>query len=60
MVRTSQLVSGIVAKRSFGGVINASYTMNSTIHNTGWVPAHFHLIYGGTTVIMYFAAAYWA
>lgn len=44
----------------FGGVINASYAMNSTIHNTGWVPAHFHLIYGGTTVIMYFAAAYWA
>ncbi|MBS3799861.1 MAG: cbb3-type cytochrome c oxidase subunit I [Thioalkalivibrio sp.] len=43
----------------FGGVINASYAMNAAVHNTGWVPAHFHLIYGGTTVIMYFAAAYW-
>ncbi len=43
----------------WGGVINASYSMNSLIHNTQWVPGHFHLIYGGTTVIMYFAVAYW-
>lgn len=42
----------------FGGVINASYGMNSMVHNTMWVPAHFHLIFGGTTVIMYFAIAY--
>jgi cytochrome c oxidase subunit 1 len=43
----------------WGGVINASYSLNSLVHNTQWVPGHFHLIYGGTTVIMYFAAAYW-
>ena len=35
-----------------------SYTMNSTIHNTQWVTAHFHLIYGGAIVIVYFAIAY--
>ncbi len=23
-----------------------------------WVPAHFHLIFGGTTIIMYFVIAY--
>jgi cytochrome c oxidase subunit 1 len=28
------------------------------VHNTMWVPAHFHLIFGGTTLIMYFAIAY--
>jgi len=28
------------------------------IHNTAWVTAHFHLIFGGTVVIMYFAIAY--
>lgn len=44
----------------FGGVINASYSMNALIHNTQWVTGHFHLIFGGTTVIMYFAVAYWA
>jgi cytochrome c oxidase subunit 1 len=43
----------------FGGLINASYAMNSMIHDTQWVTGHFHLIFGGTTVIMYLAAAYW-
>jgi cytochrome c oxidase subunit 1 len=42
----------------FGGLINMSYAMNSMIHNTSWVTAHFHLIFGGTTVIMYFVIAY--
>lgn len=28
------------------------------VHNTSWVTAHFHLIFGGTVVIMYFAIAY--
>ncbi len=44
----------------FGGVINASYSMNALIHNTQWITGHFHLIFGGTSVIMYFAVAYWA
>jgi cytochrome c oxidase subunit 1 len=42
----------------FGGVVNASYAMNAMVHNTAWVPGHFHLIYGGTVVIMYIAVAY--
>jgi cytochrome c oxidase subunit 1 len=41
-----------------GGLINMSYSMNSLIHNTAWIPAHFHLIFGGAVVIMYFAIAY--
>jgi cytochrome c oxidase subunit I len=41
-----------------GGLVNMSYGMNSMIHNTAWIPAHFHLIFGGTVVIMYFAIAY--
>ncbi len=42
----------------FGGIVNASYALNAMIHNTAWVPGHFHLIFAGTTVIMYFAIAY--
>src|SRR6266436_3296586 len=42
----------------FGGLVNMSYAMNSMIHNTSWVTAHFHLIFGGAVVIMYFAVAY--
>src|SRR6516165_9669131 len=41
-----------------GGLINMSYGMNAMVHNTSWVTAHFHLIFGGTAVIMYFAIAY--
>ena len=40
------------------GLINMSYALNSTVHNTQWVTGHFHLIYGGSIVIMYFAIAY--
>ena len=42
----------------FGGMINASYQMNTLVHNTQWVTGHFHLIFAGTTVIMYLAVAY--
>ncbi|MET0314659.1 MAG: cbb3-type cytochrome c oxidase subunit I [Hansschlegelia sp.] len=42
----------------FGGLINMAYGMNAMIHNTSWVTAHFHLIFGGSVVIMYFAIAY--
>ena len=42
-----------------GGLINMSYGMNAMVHNTSWVTAHFHLIFGGTVVIMYFAIAYY-
>jgi cytochrome c oxidase subunit 1 len=42
----------------FGGIINMAYGMNAMVHNTSWVTAHFHLIFGGSVVIMYFAIAY--
>ena len=41
-----------------GGIINSSYQLDSTIHNTQWVTGHFHLIFAGAVVIMYFAIAY--
>jgi len=41
-----------------GGLINMAYSMNSIVHNTAWIPAHFHLMFGGAVVIMYFAVAY--
>ena len=43
----------------FGGLVNASYAMNAMVHNTAWISGHFHLIFGGTTIIMYFAIAYY-
>ena len=29
------------------GIILASYSMNNVVHNTAWIPAHFHLTVGG-------------
>jgi cytochrome c oxidase subunit I len=58
MVLAAALSLVMLAPGGFGGLINMSYAMNSMIHNTSWVTAHFHLIFGGTVVIMYFAIAY--
>jgi cytochrome c oxidase subunit I len=41
-----------------GGLINMSYQLDATIHNTQWITGHFHLIFAGAIVIMYFAIAY--
>ena len=41
-----------------GGLINMSFQLNETIHNTQWVTGHFHLIFAGAIVIMYFMVAY--
>ena len=58
MVLASGLAFFMLAFGGFGGVVNMSYGMNAMVHNTTWVTAHFHLIFGGTVVIMYFAIAY--
>ena len=42
----------------WGGLVNASYSMNTLVHNTQFVTGHFHLIFGGTVVIMYLGIAY--
>ncbi|MEW6098066.1 MAG: cbb3-type cytochrome c oxidase subunit I [Pseudomonadota bacterium] len=41
-----------------GGIINMSYQLNETVHNTQWVTGHFHLIFAGAIVLMYFMIAY--
>ena len=59
MVTAAGLALLMLTFGGFGGMINASYSMNTMIHNTQWVTGHFHLIFGGTVVIMYFAIAYY-
>jgi len=41
-----------------GGLINMNYQFDTSVHNTQWITGHFHLIFGGAIVIMYFAIAY--
>lgn len=41
------------------GLINASYTMNQVIHNTTWVPGHFHMTVGTAVALTLMGVAYW-
>lgn len=42
------------------GLINASYTVNLVVHNTTWVPGHFHLTVGTAVALTFMGIAYWA
>jgi cytochrome c oxidase subunit 1 len=42
-----------------GGVINASYNVNLVIHNTAWVPGHFHTTVGTGVTLTFIGILYW-
>ncbi len=46
----------------FGGItglINASFTVNQVVHNTAWVPGHFHMTVGSAVALTFMGVAYW-
>jgi cytochrome c oxidase subunit 1 len=42
-----------------GGLTNASYNLNLAVHNTSWVPGHFHLTLGSAVTLTFFGISYW-
>lgn len=42
-----------------GGLINASYNINLVVHNTAWVPGHFHLTVGTAVALSFMGIMYW-
>ncbi|MFV0526681.1 MAG: b(o/a)3-type cytochrome-c oxidase subunit 1 [Acidimicrobiales bacterium] len=42
-----------------GGLTNASYNLNLVIHNTAWVPGHFHLTVASAVTLSYMGITYW-
>jgi cytochrome c oxidase subunit 1 len=42
-----------------GGLTNSSYNLNLAVHNTSWIPGHFHLTVGSATTLTFFGIAYW-
>lgn len=42
-----------------GGMINASYNLNLAVHNTAWIPGHFHLTVGSASTLTFFGILYW-
>lgn len=46
----------------FGGItglINASIAMNQVVHNTTWVPGHFHMTVGSAVALTFVGITYW-
>ena len=43
----------------FGGMINASYSMDTLVHNTIWIVGHFHATVGGPVALTFIGATYW-
>jgi cytochrome c oxidase subunit 1 len=42
-----------------GGVVNASYAMDTIVHNTMWIVGHFHVTVGGPVALSFLGTAYW-
>ncbi len=43
----------------FGGLVNASYSMDMLVHNTIWIVGHFHVTVGGPVALTFLGASYW-
>ena len=57
---SAQLLAGILFL--FGGVsglTNASYNLNLIVHNTAWVPGHFHLTVATAVTLSFMGITYW-
>jgi cytochrome c oxidase subunit I len=58
------LVAQVLAMLTFTlggitGLINASYNLNAAIHNTAWIPGHFHMTVGSAVTLSFMGIAYW-
>ncbi|MFW2334436.1 b(o/a)3-type cytochrome-c oxidase subunit 1 [Ilumatobacter sp.] len=57
---TTQLLAGILFMfGGIGGLTNASYNINLVIHNTAWVPGHFHLTVATAVTLSFIGITYW-
>ena len=57
---SAQLLAGILFL--FGGIsglTNASYNLNLIVHNTAWVPGHFHLTVATAVTLSFMGITYW-
>lgn len=57
---TAQLLAAILFMfGGIGGLVNASYNINTVIHNTAWVPGHFHLTVASAVTLSFMGMSYW-
>jgi cytochrome c oxidase subunit I len=59
-VVAGQLLAGLAFfLGGISGLINASYTLNLTVHNTSFIVGHFHLTVGTAVALSIMAISYW-
>ena len=57
---TGMMLAGLLfAAGGFSGMINAGLNINYLVHNTMWVPGHFHLTVGTAVALTFMAGSYW-
>ena len=57
---TGMMLAGLMfAAGGFSGMVNAGMNINYLIHNTLWVPGHFHLTVGTAVALTMMAGTYW-
>jgi len=57
---SAQLLAGILFMfGGISGITNASYSLNLVIHNTMWVPGHFHLTVASAVTLSFMGISYW-
>lgn len=57
---SGQLLAGIgFILGGISGLVNASYTVNLTVHNTAFIVGHFHLTVGTAVALSIMAICYW-
>ena len=49
----------LFAAGGFSGMVNAGMNLNYVVHNTAWVPGHFHLTVGTAFALTAMAVSYW-
>ena len=42
-----------------GGFVNASFNLNMLVHNTAWIPGHFHLTVGTAVTLTFMGISFW-
>lgn len=57
-------VAPVLAMISFifggaGGIVNASFELDMIVHNTVWIPGHFHITVGTATTLTFFGLTFW-
>lgn len=62
--RDASMTGQVLAMISFifggaGGIVNASYAFSPVVHNTAWIPGHFHITVGTATTLSFMAIAFW-